>query len=111
MLRSIPSRAEFIDQNQVLCLEAAEEITSAIKFINERLQSNPNCTQSLKCQKKLPPSYFHKFKSVNAVEHLYNFFFEPSRAKKDIDDCINWFEIFYQVSPPHPSINASVEDE
>ena len=79
--------------------------------MKECLQSNPSITQSLKGQQKLPLSLNHECKLVNAVKHLYSFFIEPPKGQKDINSVLIVFEIFYQISPPHPSINTSVEDE
>ena len=79
--------------------------------MKECLQSSPNITQSLKGQQKLPPSLIHKCKPINTVKHLYSFFIEPPKGKKDIKSVLIIFEIFYQISPPHPSIYTSAEDE
>ena len=74
-------------------------------------QSYFDITQSLKGQKNLPLSLIHKCKSINAVKHLYNFFIEPPKGQEDINSVLIVFEIFYQISPPHLSLNTSVEDE
>ena len=80
-------------------------------LMKECLQSNPSITQSLKGQQKLPPSLIHKCKPTNTIKHLYIFFIEPPKGQENINSVLIVFEIFKQISPPHPSINTSVEDE
>ena len=79
--------------------------------MKEYLQSNPSITQSLKGQQKLPPSLIHKCKPINTVKHLYSFFIKPPKGQENINYVLIVFEIFNQISPPHPSIYTSVEDE
>ena len=77
----------------------------------ECLQSNPKMTQSLKGQQKLLPSFIHKCKTINTAKQLYILFLEPPKGQENINYVLIVFEIFNQISPPHPSINTSVEDE
>ena len=63
------SEDEFIE-DQISCLGTAKEVITAPDLMTECLQSNPNSTQSLKGQQKLPSSLLHQCKRINAVEHL-----------------------------------------
>ena len=40
-----------------------------------------------------------------------SFFIEPLKGQEAIKSVLIVIEIFYQISPPHPSINTSAEDE
>ena len=61
------SEDKFIERDQILCLGTTKEFITAPDLMKECLQSNPNSTQSLKGQQKLPSSLLLKCKHINAM--------------------------------------------
>ena len=62
-----PTEDEFIEQDQILCLEQPKKLLLHRISTTECLQSNPNSTQSLKGQYKLSSSLLLKCKHINAI--------------------------------------------
>ena len=54
--QSIQSEAEFIDQDQIFVSKRSQRVNSSKELNEKYLQSNPDITQSLQGQQKLPPS-------------------------------------------------------
>ena len=109
--QSIQSEAEFIDQDQILSQRRSQRGNSAKELNNKHLQSYFDVTQSLKGQQKLPQSLNIYVKSFNIEDMYVSFFIEPLKGQEAIKSVLIVVEIFYQISPPHPSIYTTAEDE